>query len=50
MITKDNLGEMPALLGFNKMSQKHSKTIGDSTLTADWKKGGFSYLDARGIL
>lgn len=45
MINKDNLDEMLALLGFSQTGQKHSKTIGDATLTVDRKKGEISYPD-----
>ena len=45
MITKDNLSTALELLGFAKAGQKHSKTIGDATLTVDWKKGEISYPD-----
>lgn len=45
MITKDNLSTALELLGFKKVGQKHSKTIGEATLTVDWKKGEISYPD-----
>ncbi len=45
MINKDNLSTALELLGFAKSGHKHSKTIGDATLTVDWKKGEISYPD-----
>jgi type I restriction enzyme M protein len=50
MITKENLSTLLELLGFAKTGQKHSKTIGDATLTVDWKKGEIFYPEAQGLV
>lgn len=49
MITKDNLSTLLDQLGFTQTGQKHSKTIGDATLTVDRKKGEISYPEAQGM-
>lgn len=50
MITKDNLSQLLDQLGFTRTGQKHSKTIGDATLTVDRKKDEISYPEALGLV
>lgn len=50
MITLDTLSSLLDQLGFNHSGQKHSKTIGDATLTVDLKKGEISYPEAQGLV
>ena len=50
MITQDNLSSLLDQLGFTHTGQKHSKTIGDATLTVDRKKGEISYPEAQGLV
>ena len=50
MITLDTLSQLLGQLGFTQTSQKHSKTIGDATLTVDWEKGEISYPEAQGLV
>ena len=50
MITSDNLSALLDLLGFTKLGHKHSKTIGDATLTVNRKKGEISYPEAQGLV
>lgn len=49
MITLDTLNQLLDQLGFTHTGQKHSKTIGDATLTVDWKKGEIFYPEAQGL-
>ncbi len=50
MITLDTLSSLLDQLGFTHSGQKHSKTIGDATLTVDLKKGEISYPEAQGLV
>lgn len=50
MITLDTLSPLLDQLSFTQSSQKHSKTIGDATFTADRKKGEISYPEAQGLI
>lgn len=50
MITLDTLSQLLGQLGFTQTGQKHSKTIGDATLTVDRKKGEISYPEAQGLV
>lgn len=49
MITLDNLSLLLDQLGFTQIGNKHSKTIGDATLTVNRKKGEISYPEAQGL-
>lgn len=50
MITKDNLSTALEMLNFKKTGHRHSKTIGEATLTIDWKNGEISYPEAQGLI
>lgn len=49
MLTQDNLPSLLDQLGFTQSGQKHSKTIGEATLTVDLKKGEIAYPEAQGL-
>lgn len=50
MITQDNLDQLLVQLGFTKSDRRHSKAIGDATLTVDRKKGKIVHPEAQGMI